>query len=218
MEDDKTPNDTAHKPWSCHDGHNLLCKLCQNLPQWGPDSLFLASRPCEPAGWVALLLIKAGDVETNPGPTTTHKQVWICDICHKQVWICDICHKQIHGRKQISMSCNRIEHWVHLRCPGIRLAQYTDNRSFHLHKESEFTTHTDITSLHPSRTWSKPLLTYTTITQTQTHVQHSSCSHRIGKTQTQAYSPLTPLSYAARSKTYTSPSHAPHSPLIRKRR
>ena len=29
--------------------------------------------------------------ETNPGPTTTHKQVWICDICHKQ----------IHGRKHV---------------------------------------------------------------------------------------------------------------------
>ena len=34
---------------------------------------------------------KSGDVEINPGPTTTRKQVWICDICHKQ----------IHVRKQI---------------------------------------------------------------------------------------------------------------------
>ena len=54
--------------------------------------------------------LKAGDVETNP---TTNKQVWICDICHKQ----------IHGRKQKSIRCNRIEHCVHLRCAGIRLAQ-----------------------------------------------------------------------------------------------
>ena len=44
-----------------------------------------ASRPCGSAGWLALLLIKASDVETNPGPTTTDKQVWICDICHKQI-------------------------------------------------------------------------------------------------------------------------------------
>ena len=29
-------------------------------------------------------------------------------------------------RNQISIRCNRIEHWVHLRCAGIRLAQYTD--------------------------------------------------------------------------------------------
>ena len=34
-------------------------------------------------GW--MFLIKAADVETNPGPTTTHKQVWIRDICHKQI-------------------------------------------------------------------------------------------------------------------------------------
>ena len=71
---------------------------------------------CGQAGWLALLLIKAADVETNPGPTTTHKQVCICEICLKQ----------IHGRKQISIMCNRIEHWVHLRCVGIRLAQYRD--------------------------------------------------------------------------------------------
>ena len=49
------------------------------------STVFWASRSCEPAGWLALLLIKAGDVETNPGPTTTHKQVWICDICRKQI-------------------------------------------------------------------------------------------------------------------------------------
>ena len=36
-----------------------------------------SSRPCGPAEWPAMLLIKAGDVKTNPGPTTSHKQVWI---------------------------------------------------------------------------------------------------------------------------------------------
>ena len=77
---------------------------------------FWTSRPCGPAGWLALLLIKTGDVETNPGPTNTHQQVRICDICHKQ----------IHGREQISIRCNRIEHWVHVRCAGIHLAQFTD--------------------------------------------------------------------------------------------
>ena len=45
----------------------------------------------------------------------------------EKVWIRDICHRQIHGRKQISIMCNNIEHWVPLRCAGIRLAQYTDN-------------------------------------------------------------------------------------------
>ena len=86
-------------------------------PSYGPDlPFFVASWPCVPAGWLALFLIEAGDVETNPGPTTTHKQIWIFDICHKQ----------IHGRRQISIWGNRIEHWVHLSCASIRLAQYTD--------------------------------------------------------------------------------------------
>ena len=56
--------------------------------QWGPDlPFFWACRPCGPTGWLALLLTKAGDVETNPGPTTLNKKVWICDICHKQIHV-----------------------------------------------------------------------------------------------------------------------------------
>ena len=101
--------------------------------QWVPDYRFLASRPCRPAGWLVILLIKAGDVETNPGPTITHKQVWMSDICHRQIQV----------RKQISIRCNRIEHWVHLRCAGIRPAQYTDTWTCHQHRESRLTTHRD---------------------------------------------------------------------------
>ena len=76
--------------------------IVSNLPapsNGGPIYRFWA---CGPTGWLALLLTKAG-------PTTLNKKVWICDICHKQ----------IHVRKQISIRCNRIEHWVHLRCAGI---------------------------------------------------------------------------------------------------
>ena len=120
------PNDTANKQWSCHSGLKLLCKLCRTSPppaMWARFTVFWACRSCGPVGWLALLLIKAGDVETNPGPTTLNKKVWICDIYHKQ----------IHVRKQISIRCNRIEHWVHLRCAGIRQAQYTDTWTCHLH-------------------------------------------------------------------------------------
>ena len=115
------------------------CANCVKPPrpqQWGARfTVFWACRPCGPAGWLALLLTKEGDVETNPGPTTLNKKVWICDICHTQ----------IHVRKQISIRCNRIEHWVHLRCAGIRQAQYTDTWTCHLHRESRLTPHTDIT-------------------------------------------------------------------------
>ena len=108
-------NDTEYKRCTCHGGYKLRCKLCRNLrPQQCPINRF-----CKPAmwtaGWLALFRIKAGDVETNPGPVTTHKQFWIFDICHKQ----------IHCMKHISIRCNRIEPWLHLRYAGIRLAQYT---------------------------------------------------------------------------------------------
>ena len=129
---DKTPNDTAYKRWSWHSGHKLMYKLCRTfpLPAMGARfTLFLANWHCRSAGWLAHLLTKAGYVETNPGPTTLNKQVWICDICYKQ----------IHVRKQISIRCNRIEHCVHLRCAGTRQAQYTDTWTCHLHRESRLT-------------------------------------------------------------------------------
>ena len=103
------------------------CANCVEPPhpqQWGPDLPFLGMPAMQTRRWLALLLTKAGDVETNPGSTTLNKKVWICDICHKQ----------IHVRKQISIMCNRIEHWVHLRCAGIRQAQYTDAWTCHLHR------------------------------------------------------------------------------------
>ena len=111
-------------------------------------TVFWARQPCGPAGWLSLFITKVGDVDTNPGPTTT--------TLNKRGWICDICYKQIHVRKQISIRCNRIDHWVSLRCAGIRQALYTDTWNCHLHRESRLTTHTDITPLHPSIPCSKP--------------------------------------------------------------
>ena len=74
-------------------------------PNGGPFlPFFWAGRPSGPAGWLALLLLKAGDVDTNPGPKHTRTQVWICNICHREI-----------NRKQTSLRCNHSEHWVHLR-------------------------------------------------------------------------------------------------------
>ena len=73
----EAPNDTAYKRWSCHSGLKLLCKLCRTSPppaMGARCTVFWACRPCGPAGWLALLLTKAGDVETNPGPTTLNKK------------------------------------------------------------------------------------------------------------------------------------------------
>ena len=141
-------------------------------------TVFLACRPCEPAGWLALLLTKAGDVETNPGPTTLNKKVWICDICHKQ----------IHVRKQISIRCNRIEHWVHLRCAGIRQAQYTDTWTCHLHRESRLTQTLTATTPHPDPT---PALPSPSPLSQHTHMQHKQQymhhSHRNNRTHNIGY-------------------------------
>ena len=103
------------------------CVEPSRTQQWGPDLPFFWA--CEPAGCLALLLTKAGDVETNPGPTTLNKQVWICDICHKQ----------IHVRKQISIRCNRMNTWCtsdvqvsakhNTQIPGPAI--YTDNPDSH---------------------------------------------------------------------------------------
>ena len=169
------PNDTAYNRWSCHRGHKLLCKLCRTFPSPAMGARFTviwANRPCGPTGWLDLLLTKVGDVETNPGPTTLNKRVWIYDICYKQ----------IHVRKQVSIRCNMIEHCVHLRCAGIRQAQYTDTWTCHLHRESRLTTHTDITPPHPSRPWSKPLPT--------PHLHHP--HHRKLNTDTRPTLPLFP--------------------------
>ena len=91
---------------------------------------------------------KSGDVDTNPDPTTTLKNVWICVISV-------ICHIQIHVRMQISIKCNMIEHLVHLRCVGIRRSQYSYTLTFHIHKETRLTTHTVITTLYLPRPWTK---------------------------------------------------------------
>ena len=94
---------------------------------------FCAGRPSGPAGWLALLLLKAGDAETNSCLKNTRTQVWICDICHREI-----------NRKQISVRCNHSEHWVHLRCAHIRLNQYTDTWICYLYRGSRLphATHT----------------------------------------------------------------------------
>ena len=78
------------------------CINCVDPSSPAMITVFWAIRPCEPTGWLAMLLVKAVDVETNPGPTTTRKQVWIYDICHIQMQV----------RKKISIRCNRIELFI----------------------------------------------------------------------------------------------------------
>ena len=64
-------------------------------PEMATRFRFLSSRQSLPAAWRALLLTQAGDVESNPGPTTPTPVIWICDLCHKQI-----------NKKQTSIRCN----------------------------------------------------------------------------------------------------------------
>ena len=138
----------AYTRWRYHSGLGNPVQIVSTPPtpsNGGRITYFFASWPCGPAGWLAMLLIKAGDVETNPGSTNTRKQVWICNICHRQIQV----------RKPISIRSNWIEHWVHLRCADSRLAHYTDTWTCHQHKKNQtHNTHRHNTTLpepDPSR-------------------------------------------------------------------
>ena len=45
-----------------------LHRLSLPTGKWAQLLFFWASQPLEPAEWLALLILKAGDVESNPGP------------------------------------------------------------------------------------------------------------------------------------------------------
>ena len=153
------------------------------------------------AGWLALLLIKAADVETNPGPTTSHKRVWICDICYTQ----------IHVRKQISIRCNRFEHWLHLRYPPSTIHRYLDlpsTQRIQTHISHRHNTTPPLQTLVQAPYPLPTCTTHTIATQTQKHVQHSPCSDRNGKNPNPILSSTHPLSiHAAPSQTHTHLTH-----------
>ena len=152
--------------WTVAAQRSTNCTHSSCPPQWGPVStVFWAGRPSGPAGWLALLLLKAGDVETNPGPKHTRTQVWICDICHREI-----------TRKQTSLRCNHSEHWVHLRCAHIRVDQYTDTWICHLHRGSRLP-HATHTSPHFPLASSKPLLHSPPTPPTPPHPKHQHTSN-----------------------------------------
>ena len=103
----KTP---SARGWTATD----ICTNCvYTMQRWGPRFRFWASRPSLPTAW---LLTNAGNVESNPGPTThTNKHTPV-------ILICDLCHKQIN-KKQTSIRCNNT-HWVHMKCIHIQHRQY----------------------------------------------------------------------------------------------
>ena len=118
-------------------------------------------------------------------------------------WIC-----------KISIRRNSIEYWVHLRCAGIRKAQYTDITQTHYSHRHNTTPpiHTLVQAPYKLPTYA----THTTTTKTQTHVQHFPCSHRIGKSQTKYSHPLTPSPPTLTRAIHLHISHTPPTPHIQR--
>ena len=130
------------------------CVYTIPVPEMGARFRFLASRRLLPAAWLALLLTKAGDVESNPGPAThTNKHTPV-------IWIFDLCHKQIN-KKQTSIKCNHTHntHWVHLKCTHIQQRQYKPDWSCTIHTPTQNVTttpSTDNTTPHHKQTTTHP--------------------------------------------------------------
>ena len=99
--------------------------------------VFWVCRPCGPAlrsadlvaetrEYRGLLLLRAGDIETNPGPTRQTTQTWTCDLCNRTI-----------ARNQYSILCNsQPSHWIHKRCSSIRIEQYHNRWTCRLHPNS----------------------------------------------------------------------------------
>ena len=122
-------------------------------PEMGARFHFLGKPAVAPC-CLALLLTKAVDVESNPGPTThTNKHTPV-------IWICDLCHKQIN-KKQTSIRCNHTHntHWVHLKCTHIQQRQYKPDWRCTIHTPTQNVTTTPSanTTPHHKQTTTHPL-------------------------------------------------------------
>ena len=106
----------------------LSGKRCENCvdpyrtQHWGPDrfTVFWARRPFGPAGWLALLLIKAANVETNP-KSTAYKR-WNCHVIRHA----NCCHL-------IPSNCFRDD----IQCPSQFAAAKLTHYSMMLHRPSD---------------------------------------------------------------------------------
>ena len=91
----------------------------KSLPLPYPSVFSVSCPSVDSAEWAVVLLLRSGDIESNPGPGLT--------------WTCDICTRTITTR-QISLRCNsHNEHWVHRHCSGITTTQYTNTWMCPLH-------------------------------------------------------------------------------------
>ena len=90
----------ATNPWSHRNGR-----------PWATTAIFSAGLAGKPVTWLAPLLLKAGDIESNPGPP----RIWTCELCTQKI-----------TRRQTSVLCNtHPSHWVHIKCANIKTKEHT---------------------------------------------------------------------------------------------
>ena len=107
--------------------------ICTNsvytIPQrWGPDYFLWASRPLLPAAWLALLLTKAWDVESNPG--------------------LDLDLTFVTNKQQTSIRCIN-KHWVHLKSTQIKQRQFKADWRCTIHPPTQIVTTTPTHNIQP---------------------------------------------------------------------
>ena len=149
---------------------------------------------------MALLLTKAGDVETNPGSTTLNKRVWIKKYM--------LGNRYPYGATRLNTGSPQMR-----RYPPSTIHRYLD-----LPSTQRIQTHTshghNTTTTLPTLVQAPYLLptntTHTTATKQNTDTRPAlPCSHWIVKAQPQSSHPLTPLStHTAQSQTHTHVTHS----------
>ena len=129
-----------------------------------------------------------------------------------------LCLSMNKRAQQKVIRCNRIEHCVQIykyppstidRCLKLQSTQRIRTHNSHRHNTTP-PLQTLVLAPYPLLTYT----THTTVTQTQKHVQHSSYSHRIGKSLTQCSHPPTPSPLTPPREKHRNISHTPPTPLL----
>ena len=123
-----------------------------------------------PAAWLALLLTKAADVESNPGPTKhTNKDTSV-------IWICDPCYKS-RNKPQSDVTTHTQHTLGSSECTHIQQRQYKPDWRCTIHTLTQnitTTSSTDNTTPHHKQTNTH---SQTTINQRTKH-RHTSNQHK----------------------------------------
>jgi len=181
-----------------HQFYSTICKLLlpirsTHLERIIPRSfIFSTCRSRASSSWLALLLLKSGDIESNPGPThnsnTSSTSLPLPQLTSKSSnphlsWKCNTCNKII-SRNQCSILCNypNQNHWIHEKCSNI--TRYNHNNTWICNSHSNTNNippNTTQSSLIPTATnlmslpgYTPPIKTNKSNT-TNTHLQIWTC-------------------------------------------